>query len=376
VAKNKRSPALFEVINRAQTQGYDPRLQIPQWWRSNSEAAEADKNLAPPSSHDGAADRQGTEVVEVSQGPSADEANARSDPSGREPPSRPVGWAAQASADLLTADEQERADRGPAWERPPSDQQTQEVFDEVAGDDEAVAGPSGGTSGASTGLPRVLDGRVVFSLDPAQMVIAVGGILLLVAVGFVVGNKVGYERARQGMQEQAVNSIEQARRMQPNGSVLSLGNQEVSAQSPVVRPTAKKTVPPARTLEPPSPKSVETSAPSGVIRQVGWNYLLIQHFRGADALEEAVKAERFILSQVPAEGGPPPVTVEPHPEGGYMLLSTVGYSSGDVAGKEAFQRFQQWVVNVGKLYRQRGGGYDFRDAYAMKLSRLPNTRRK
>jgi hypothetical protein len=375
VAKGKRSPALFEVINRAQTQGHEPRLQIPQWWRNNREEAEADKNLGAPTSHEvtspdasvrhsgevqpsGQVASDEVELSGISQAAQTDEPSSRSI---RRSPMDDVAW----------TDEPEAPHAEPAVE----DQNPEAIAGWVGAGPTDTAESASGDVGVAA---QSADGPVgfSFSLDAAGIVIAVGVVSLLIAAGFFAGNKLGYDRGRQEMQAQVVDSVEQASKMRPDGSVLSVGNPEASVASAKAPSLRKGAPPPPASVEPTAPKPAEAPAPARVARQVGWNYLLIQHFRGSDAQEEAAKAERFICSQLPPVNGQPPVSVEPHPDGGYMLLSAVGYSSGDSAAKEAFHRFQQSIVNVGKLYRQRGGGYDFRNAYPMKLSRLSNSRRK
>jgi len=356
VAKNKRSPALFEVINRAQTQGQEPRLEIPRWWRSNNEAAETDKNLSPPVPQEANGDRPTStgaqpveEQEEMSQQPIVEQEVA---PSRIEIPPEPLPEEAPAEEAV--------------WEEPA------EVAPEVT---EPVVPPERPAEPVGDAAPT--EQHQGFSLDGAGMVVAGCIILLLIVVGFVAGNKFGYDRARDGLKEQAVNGVDQARRMQPNGSVLSVNNQESSTNGTARSGSARKSAP-ASPSAPPAQTAKATESPSTpkVGRQIGWNYLLVQHFRGPDAQDEATRVERFVNAQITLESGLPTVTVEPHPDSGFMVLSTLGYSAGDSNAKEAFHRLQQAIVTIGKQYRQRGGGCDFRDAYAMKLTRVPAGNRR
>ncbi len=357
VAKGKRSPALFEVINRAQISGQEPRLQIPQWWRNTLEAAQGDPNLAPPPSPEGTVVRQEPAENEALKDPAPPPITEHPAIATPTLPIRPEpDW---------TQEEEEESHASESLDEAPQPGWTTESDP-----------PTESSADVPSSIVRVSDGRIMFSLDLAGAVITVGVVILTLTASFVIGHHygrgTGYELARQSLQDQAVDSVERARRMQPDGSVLALGNSDPSAGS------VKASVVPARRPSAPSAPAVskpsESESPAKVSRHLGWNYLLIQHCRGEDARNEAMKAERFICSQLPAENGQPPVTVEPHPDGGFMVLSTLGYASGDAVGKEAFRRFQESIVNVGKLYRQRGGGYDFRDAYAMKLSRIPKGR--
>lgn len=354
MAKGKRTPALFEIINRAQTRGQDPHLQVPGWWRSLSETAETDRNLAPPSA------------------PEAEPAGFESDRANYDR----VAEAVERAAAEVAIEDQLVADFGePAREA--SAAPTEEDASDKGGGvtDSAVFALLDSIRAAAGNVLRVQAGRVEFSLSLLGIVVGGGlGLIILSASfawGHALGKAAGIQEARQALQEQAVDSVQAARRMQPDASVLDFSN-------PGQRAYAARTAPAAGVpKDSPTVTARESGSakPTGVVRRVGWNYLVIQNFRGSDAREEAARAERFILANLPAVNGQPPVSIEQLPDGSHILLSTIGYPPGDATRREALERVKEQIRQIGKLYRQRGGGYDFRDAYAMRLSHMPTRRR-
>jgi hypothetical protein len=207
---------------------------------------------------------------------------------------------------------------------------------------------------------------------------AVAGLALVMlagsfAVGQAIGKYNGFERGRMSVQEEVEDSIEQARGSIPDASVLNPSVNTAAmiparpaAPSGSARKTPVKLSPRARQAPQPSPTTVR--------RKVGWNYLVVQSFSGPDSAREAAKALRFIQTKYPAEYGPAPVTIEGREKGGHVLLSTIGYATGDNARKEAFVGLKEQIRRIGKLYSQQGGAYDFHDAYAMRLSKKPKRR--
>ena len=349
MAKGKRTPALFEIINRAQTQGLNPHLQVPGWWRSFSETAEADKNLTLPSTRPGDAERE------------------RADAENYDRVAEAVEQAAAAVDDEMLY---------------PADIGGSELFDDVAmpepatyEDDESVGvrvGLLGSIRTMADNVFQVEAGRVTFSLSVVGVVVA-GGLSLLIlsasfAWGHAMGKEVGRQEAHAALQEQALDSVELARKMGPDATVLDL-----STSSPPVsrRKTSMSPQVASATGAVAAELGAASAPPAGGVRRTGWNYLLIQHFRGEGGRQEAAKAERFVLGKMPAVGGLPPVSVEKLSDGSHVLLSTSGYSPGDTARMAALERFREQMRQIGKEFRQRGGGYDFRDAYFMRWSRAP-----
>ncbi len=349
MAKGKQTPALFEIINRAQREGQDPHLQVPGWWRNSSETAQADRNLAPPSS---AEERREEEAL--------DRANYDR-----------VAEAVELEA-AQTALENGVAEANGEEEFGPYAMESETGFVEEASD--AHAGGLQRLWAPLASIFRSGSGRVDFSLSYGGATIAAGLMLFSMAAaftyGFVRGEASGHRKATAELQARAEDSIELARRMQPDASVLQVpeegmyGDLDVAAVSSAVPESeagpvdtaASKTNPPATSKQ-------------GGIRRVGWNYLVVQNFRGEDSLLEARKAQRFVLSKMDPVDGQPPVTIERRKDGSHMLLSTIGYPQGDEARKQALHAFREEILKVGKLYAKRGSGYDFRDAYPMRLSR-------
>lgn len=359
MAKGKRTPALFEIINRAQTEGQDPHLQVPGWWRNFSEQAETDKDLGPLSVYDadspaGESDRANYEAV--AEAVEIAVAEVVTEPVAEEALAEPEGEDSTAISDEVDDD---RADSGNVVE----------------------VGFMGLMRTKAKSLLSPEGGRIEITLGLGGIVVAgvVGLAMLSVsfAFGHELGQKVGSERTSSEMQEEVVDGVEAARRSQAQPEVLGLGGDRVggkpSAQVRGPRPSAPTPAPAPSVAakkgdSPPSPARVS------VDRQVGWNYLVVQSFRGPDSLAEAKKAKRFVLATMAGQGGVPPVTVEELPSGGHLLLSTIGYPPGDANFKQALARFKEQIRRVGKAYQQHGGGYDFRDAYPMRLSRVSKRR--
>ncbi|MBN1345844.1 MAG: hypothetical protein JXQ73_24345 [Phycisphaerae bacterium] len=345
MAKGKRTPALFEIINRAQVQGENPHLQVPGWWRNLSETAECDKNLAPPSSHEVAAAEAETAANYDRVAEAVEEA------------------ASQVFEEAISEEASVYEDAEPT------------VMDYDTGPE--VGGRTlGSVRSAVRTVIRLDSGRVEVSLGLIGVVIS-GGLLLLGLYGsFAWGYVRGDQAARAQMLGEAEDSVELARKMHPDASVLNPAQADYSSPSSQA-PQSSGSVKAMAAMASPSPSSAEASgtpSAAGGIRRVGWNYLVIQSFRGPDAKREATKAEQFVVANLPPIDGQPPVTVETV-DGGYVLLSTIGYPSGDDARRKALEEFKEQVQRVGKQYRERGSGYDFRDAYPRKLSQA-SMRRK
>ncbi len=354
MAKGKRTPALFEIINRAQTEGENPHLQVPGWWRSLSETAEADKDLSPPAANE----------VESSQ-PDSDRANYDR-----------VAEAVEEAVAEGDAQEPYVTEEAPPEEAAleQAEPQAQPLDDEEQAEN-VIARLLGSVRSAVGKAVRIEAGQVEITLSVLWASVAGGGLILAILAGFsaghVLGVRTGIEQAKD-LQDEAVDTVQMARDRQPDPSVLDLSTTGWSeglarrsgpARSPAAgAPTAESS-------------SSQAPPPSGSLRRAGWNYLVVQSFRGQDGRAEAERAERFILARLPDQNGLPPVTVEQSSDGSYILLSTIGYPTGDAPRKEMLHRFREQIRQIGKLYRQEGGGYDFRDAYPMRLSRMPKRRK-
>lgn len=358
MAKGKRTPALFEIINRAQTEGQDPHLQIPGWWRSLSETAEVDRNLAPP---------QNRPPDETDADGNGRESSKQKD----EDYDRMVSAVEEAVQAHQAAEEAmaETPDAEPAPER--DDETDHDVPVDATPDVAEPADPSWLTSWRSRDSNQMWleNGKVHIALTPLGTVGTCIVLIVLMAVAYAWGHafgvRAGEVQAREQIIADHVGSIAQAKKLRPDSSVLDLSGMpgtgavdaaEDSAPAARAETTAStgKPSPPAR------------PGPSGkVIRQKGWNYLVIQHFGGKNGQTEAKKAERFINENLPPVNGQPPVTAEALSDGSYMLLSTLGYKSGDDASKEAVEQFSQQIRRIGKEYKKQGSGYDFQDCYPM-----------
>jgi hypothetical protein len=357
VAKGKRTPALFEIINRAQIQGQNPHLQVPGWWRSLSETAEADKNLSPPS------------------GPETGSANGEAETAAYDRVADAVEEAAMTAQDDAGLQHTPISDAVLIYqepiEPPPADEP-----DAPSSEDEG--GLKASLAAALKDTFRLETGRIQFSVSLVAAAVAGGVFLLILSVSFAWGHALGkvagvaqgVEQARRALEEQAVDSVELARKLQPNASVLNLSEHTGTGG---VAPSSAAKAP--RAAAPRHAGLNHLPAPAGTLRQVGWNYLVVQHFRGEDSRQEAAKAERFILAQMPNVQGQPSVTIEQRPDGGHILLSTLGYPPNDAVRRDALEQFREQIRRIGKEYRQRGGGYDFKDAYPMRLSHMPKRRK-
>ncbi len=353
MAKGKRTPALFEIINRAQTQGQNPHLSVPGWWRSLSETAETDKNLSPPHPSEGVSGHHDPDPEHYDR----------------------VAEAVEQAAAAMPAPEAWTPDVEPV-DAPPVDA----IVDEPLPDDdvplteapqEGVRSPMRAALGE---FVHMESGRVHMSLGLIGGVIAGGGLLLLLsgsfAWGHALGRMAGKEEERRAIQKEVVDSVEQAREMRANPTVLEVGRRSTPAGKAWAAATANA---PARASDP-QPEAGATPPVTGSLRQVGWNYLVIQHFRGQHGREEAAKVRQYIMEQLPSIDGQPPVSIEQHSDGSHVLMSTMGYPPGDTAQREALDKFKERIRQIGKRYRQQGGGYDFRDAYPARYSQASKRR--
>ncbi len=357
MAKGKRTPALFEIINRAQTEGQNPHLQIPGWWRSLSETAEVDRNLAPPEapaseehSSGGNGQRHSEEAEEeYDRMVSAVEQAVQAHHAAQEAMEEPGATEEEAVGE---ADE--------SWQPPPASEESSEA-------PTRTWLPS--WRGPENSRIWFEDGKLCVRLTPlgtiSTCVILVVVMAVVYAWGHAFGIRAGEVQAREQLIADHVGSIAQARKLRPNPSVLDL-DETSSLVSEEIGQDGKQSEPTQTVASAGPAPGASASAPSGkTIRQKGWNYLVIQHFSGNSGRAEAKKAERFINAHLPPINGQPPVTVEALADGSYMVMSTLGYKAGDDASKEAVEQFGQQIRRIGKLYGKQGSGYDFQDCYPM-----------
>ncbi len=196
--------------------------------------------------------------------------------------------------------------------------------------------------------------RVRFSLTQKNATIAAAVVVLVLGGACYLSYCFGKEQARRAIQERADGEIEQARQAVPTSNLFD-GIGEDPTTGAGVRDAAMA-VAPAVVLG-------EGYDGADVPWVSGYNYIVVQDFR-RDARGDAVQACTFLW-----ENGIQTAIIELEQSGayGYRLITAKGYNLEDQVQEQLAREHLEKVRQLGKVYSQSGGQYDFQSAYFRKL---------
>lgn len=353
MAKSKRAPALFEVIEPHQLQGSSSRFPLPKWWRVGKARS---PNYPPVSDPEPKAGVRENIIKLVPQ------------------LERPV---AQENAAVLPPS---RAEQPPAT--------TTSGLSHVSPEGTGDGGGSSTGSGHKPPIVNVGGGRVSFSLNPVSLGVVFAAVVLAVFGAYQLGKSSEGPGPRtddiaatlQGARDSSVVNVPREE-MAPtrkaetgradtaqrtgarSGGYLAAKESAKPAASPAAHtPTpaqaANTAVPaPTRKLEAevtPRERPLADAAPSTAVRQKGLNYLYIVRFRNEHG-DDAAHARKWL-----AEKG---ISTTVEESGGSLcLVSTEGFDYGNPADRAKCQELQAKLKSLSPAYRQACKA-DRRDRY-------------
>lgn len=206
------------------------------------------------------------------------------------------------------------------------------------------------------GEVRVAGGRIHFALTPLQSAVAgVGLVVLLVAVFLAGRRSVEPPGSKaQTIEDFLVGSpVPEPPPTEARPPTPGHGRNTSSVVTPLAQPGEDTTPakPPARELAPPSPQEAESSDAFTFVRDS--YYVVVQYFRLRDR-PRAVAAQEFLH----AKG----VECTIRTGTDLQLIATERFSSEQQA-----DALRKHIADLGKEYRESGGGYDFASAKARKF---------
>jgi hypothetical protein len=365
VAKSRRAPALFEVIEQKQLQGSSSKLVLPKWWRGNKGAT---PNYPPVE----APEEKPAEVGKIIKlTPPVTKPVAQQSPSTVAPP-RTTPATASVSPDTSVS-------------RPAAGNGTTSV--------QAPTSPGGGPP-----VVRVGGGRLQLSLNPTSVAL----IVVVVLLAFWVSYRVGTHFAGAGPMKddtadllkdptkpsalnpspaefgpgRKTDSSRRETRSEGSGSSKERSGARTAAGSPTgasvppappgkerTTPSKPPVVPP---VEPPGVTELKPApepAPVAAGRKSGLTYVVLATLKAEDR-EEAVQAQKWLAAKNVN------VTIEEKQRGGRLeLVSADGFDYGNAAEKAKYNELLSRVKNLSQGYKNEFKGkarYDFSQPYPVK----------
>jgi hypothetical protein len=354
VAKSKRAPALFEVIESKQLQGTSSKLVLPKWWRSGRGA---NPNYPPVEQPE----EKLAEEKPVEQGKIIKLTPTFARPMAQQslpvtPPPKPAPVVAppvptSSHAAPLTSD-----GRG--------------------------QGSAPAESGSRPPTVQTRGGRIQLSLNPINAAIIVGVVIAAVLASYKLGSQFTSGKSMQDDLGKAMQDKKQPGVLTP--SLAELGPAHRSGSSP--RETRSESPPPSRDRHasrtgastPPSPSpAAGTSAgsppaqagpaegsPAGreaiAARKVGMNYLYLPLMK-SEHRDQAVRGQQWLMSKglaftIEDEGGRP------------QLVSVEGFDYTNAAEKAKAEELRAKVKNLAAAFRKElKSDYDISSMQMKKL---------
>lgn len=346
MARSKRAPALFEVIQPRQLQASSSRFPLPRWWRVGRSKSPNYPPVSQPEEKPAERDKIIKLVPQFDSPVDQQRAPASTPPQVDTPPLTPP----------LTTD------------------------DPGSG---AASGTTGGASAGTGEKPPIVGmgaGRVQFSLNPVSLGVVFGAIVLIVFGAYQIGK--GYSSLGPKKDDLAANTpgatdpgvLNNPGEEQPQGRKTDSGGSQTSRSgtragfTPPAKESGRESVSPVlhKPVAPAPPRKLESEPPakagssqerSGgtVARTKGLNYLYIVRFRSENR-DDAEHARKWLRDKgINA-------TIE---DGGSMLslVSTDGFDMTDPSDKARCQQLQAKLKSLSPEYKlackDRELWYDF-----------------